>query len=147
MSILAALGIASSERERLVEMAREVDAPNWLRPGIPGVREELVTLIEYERTADHVVEAAPLLVPGILQASDYARAIMAGLPAGEREAKIGMRAGRRDVLTKSGAPAFETFILEHVLQGPVCAGAAQVDQLRHLLMMSELERLDPRGVV
>src|SRR5699024_2733367 len=113
-SILAALGIASSERERLVEMAREVDEPNWLRPGIPGVREELVTLIEYERTANHIVEAAPLLIPGILQTSDYARAIMAGLPAGEREAKIGMRAGRRDVLTKSRAPAFETFILEHV---------------------------------
>ncbi|MDR7301420.1 helix-turn-helix domain-containing protein [Haloactinomyces albus] len=137
-SILVALEISSNERERLVAMAHEADDPNWLRPGIPGVREELVTLIEYERTATHMVEAAPLLIPGILQTADYARAIMAGLPTGEREAKIGMRAGRRDVLERQHAPAFETIILEHVLRDQVCAPGAQADQLRHLLKMSKL---------
>lgn len=143
-SILAALEISSRERERLVEMARDADDPDWLRPGIPGVREELVTLIEYERTATHFVEAAPLLIPGILQTADYARAIMSGLPVGVREAKIGMRAGRRDVLTKSDAPSFEAFILEHVLDNAVCDDKAQIDQLRHLLNMNKLANVSIR---
>ncbi|GAB3544214.1 transcriptional regulator with XRE-family HTH domain [Actinopolyspora lacussalsi] len=143
-SILEALEITSRERERLVEMARDADEPDWLRPGIPGVREELVTLIEYERTATHFVEAAPLLIPGILQTSDYARAIMSGLPTGEREAKIGMRAGRRDVLTKTNAPTFEAFVLEHVLDAPVCDDNARLDQLRHLVKMNELPNVSIR---
>ncbi|SDP97090.1 Helix-turn-helix domain-containing protein [Actinopolyspora xinjiangensis] len=143
-SILEALEITSRERERLVEMARDADEPDWLRPGIPGVREELVTLIEYERTATHTILGAPLLIPGILQTSDYARAIMSGLPTGEREAKIGMRAGRRDVLTKTNAPTFEAFILEHVLDSPVCDDSARLDQLRHLVKMNELSNVSIR---
>ncbi|SDJ86402.1 Helix-turn-helix domain-containing protein [Actinopolyspora mzabensis] len=145
-SILAALEISSEDRERLVDMAREADQPDWLRPGIPGVREELVTLIEYERTATHFVEAAPLLIPGILQTADYARAIMSGLPAGEREAKVGMRAARRDVLTKVQAPVFEAFILEHVLRDSVCDASAHADQLRHLLKMAELPNVSIRAL-
>ncbi|NHD16660.1 MULTISPECIES: helix-turn-helix transcriptional regulator [unclassified Actinopolyspora] len=145
-SILAALEISSGERERLVDMAREADQPDWLRPGIPGVREELVTLIEYERTATHMIQGAPLLIPGILQTADYARAIMAGLPVGEREAKVGMRAARRDVLTKVQAPVFEAFILEHVLRDSVCDPAAHADQLRHLIKMSELPNVSIRAL-
>ncbi|MGI8309313.1 helix-turn-helix domain-containing protein [Saccharopolyspora hattusasensis] len=145
-SILTGLEISSPERERLVEMARAVDEPNWLRPGIPGVREELVTLIEYERTATSIIEAAPLLIPGILQTTDYARAVMAGLPVSEREAKIGMRAARRDVLTRRTGPAFEALILEHVVLDPVCAPEHHGDQLRHLLRMGELPNVTIRVI-
>ncbi|MBB5067179.1 transcriptional regulator with XRE-family HTH domain [Saccharopolyspora gloriosae] len=132
-SILSALEISSGERERLVEMAREADDPDWIRPGIPGVRDELVTLIEYERTATQITEVAPLLIPGLLQTSDYARAVMKDLPVGEREAKIGMRAGRRDLLDKRKGPKFEALIAEQALTDQVCGPEEQADQLRHLL--------------
>lgn len=136
-TILSALGMSSADRERLVEMAREADEPDWIRPGIPGVRDELVTLIEYERTATQITEAAPLLIPGLLQTADYARAVMRDLPGPEREAKIGMRAGRRDLLDKRNGPTFEAIIAEHVLTDQVCPPEAQADQLRHLAKMIE----------
>lgn len=145
-AILVALEISSSERERLVEMAREADEPDWVRVGIPGVRDELVTLIEYERTATHFTEAAPLLVPGLLQTADYARAVMTGLPAAEREAKIGMRAGRRDVIAKKNGPKFEAIIAEHVLTAQVCSEDAQADQLRHIAKMAKQPNVTVRVI-
>lgn len=149
-AILSALGISSNERERLVDMAREADQTDWIRPGIPGVRDELVTLIEYERTASRITTGAPLLVPGLLQTADYARAVMDEFPPGEREAKIGMRAGRRDLLTKRAGPTFEAFIAERVLTDPVCPTETQVDQLHHLAAMSEqpnvIIRVVPSGL-
>lgn len=146
IAILVVLGISSAERERIVAMAQDVDEPNWLRPGIPGAREELVTLIEYERTASHIVEVAPLLVPGLLQTPDYVWAVMEGLPAGEIEAKVAMRASRRDVLTRRNPPTFEALILEQALTDPLCELEAQVDQLRHLAKMSELPNVGIRVI-
>ncbi len=149
-AILSALELSSTERERLVEMAREVDDPDWIRPGIPGVRDELVTLIEYERTATTITEVAPLLIPGLLQTSDYARAVMSDLPAAEREAKIGLRAGRRDLLEKRNGPKFEAIIAEQALTDQVCAPEEQVDQLRHLRKLSGKPNISirvlPRGL-
>lgn len=145
-AVLVALGISSTERERIVAMAQDVDEPNWLRPGIPGAREELVTSIEYERTATHMVEVAPLLVPGLLQIADYTRAVMDDLPATEAETKIAMRASRRDVLTRRQAPGFEALISEQVLTDPLCDKEVQEDQLRHLIKMAGLPNVSIRVV-
>ncbi|WP_323055085.1 DUF5753 domain-containing protein [Saccharopolyspora sp. NFXS83] len=116
-------------------MAREADAPDWIRPGIPGVRDELVTLIEYERTATEIVEVAPLLIPGLLRTSDCSRAVMGDLPTGEREAKAGMRAV--SVICWTSATAFEAITAEQVLSDQVCGAEEQADQLRHLVKAAE----------
>ena len=44
--------------------------------------EQLAALIEYERAAAVITEANPQVIPGLLQTSDYARAILlAALPS------------------------------------------------------------------
>jgi hypothetical protein len=71
---------------------------------------------------------------------------MTGLPPGECEAKVGMRAARRDVLIRQQALEFEAIILEHVLLDPVCEPEFHDDQLRHLLRMSELPNVTIRVI-
>ncbi|MGI8308122.1 helix-turn-helix domain-containing protein [Saccharopolyspora hattusasensis] len=144
--IAVALGLSTSERERLVELAREDDGPNWLRAGIPGVHQELVTLIEYERTASKIVEAAPLLVPGLLQTSEYARAVMSGTPGPDMETRIAMRASRRDILVKRNPPAFEAILMERALADPIDDPEVMVDQLRHLQKVAELPNVTLRVI-
>ncbi|QIZ36583.1 helix-turn-helix transcriptional regulator [Saccharopolyspora sp. ASAGF58] len=143
-AILVALGVSGVERERLVELAREADGPDWLRAGIPGVHQELVTLIDYERTANAISEVAPLLVPGVLQTADYARAVMTGLPPGELETRVAMRATRRDFLSSRKAPAFEALIAECALTSPIVDAETMIDQYEHIEKVADLPNVTVR---
>ncbi|NHD18560.1 MULTISPECIES: helix-turn-helix transcriptional regulator [unclassified Actinopolyspora] len=140
-AILATYGASDSERERLTEMANEIatgDA-NWLKAG--SGHDELTTLLEFERTATSIVDVSPILVPGLLQTSDYARTIMAGEPPGEVERLVAMRIGRRDVLTRSKPVDFTAVIAESALRQPMGGRAVMADQLRHIAKMSELDNV------
>lgn len=148
--IAVALGLPAVERDRLVELARETGDADWLRAGIPGVHQELVTLIEYERTASKIVEIAPLLVPGLVQTADYARAVMASSLGPELETRVAMRASRRDILTSRNAPTFEAVIMERALLERIAEPDVMADQLRHLAKIAALSnvilRVIPAGV-
>ncbi|MCA1185067.1 MULTISPECIES: helix-turn-helix transcriptional regulator [unclassified Saccharopolyspora] len=142
----AALGLSAAERERIADIAREGDGPNYLRAGIPGVHQELVTLMNYERTATAISEVAPLLVPGLLQTGDYARAIMTESSPGEVETKVAMRASRRDVLTSRKAPRFEALIAESALTRPIADVETMSGQLRHLQQAAQLFNITIRVI-
>ncbi|MEV5539446.1 helix-turn-helix transcriptional regulator [Saccharopolyspora shandongensis] len=145
-AIAVALGIAGVERERLVDLAREDGGPNWLRAGIPGVHQDLATLINYERTAKSIFEVAPLVIPGLLQTPEYTRAVMVDCAPGELETRVAMRASRRDILSARKAPAFEAVILESALTAPIVDAEAMADQYRHLRKIAELENVTIRIV-
>ncbi|PKW18468.1 hypothetical protein A8926_6555 [Saccharopolyspora spinosa] len=137
-SILTAVGAGAAVRDRLVEMARNAAEPNWLLAGASGTRTELTALIEFERTATRILEVAPMLIPGLLQTSDYARTIMSGLPAHELDTWVTMRVGRRDVLTRRNPAQFDAIIAEHVLYQQIGGPSVMADQLRHIAKMAEL---------
>ncbi|WP_374957095.1 helix-turn-helix domain-containing protein [Actinopolyspora mortivallis] len=141
-AIAATVGVPEAERERLTEMATDIsngDA-NWLKAS--SGHDELTTLLEFERTATSIVDVSPILVPGLLQTSDYARTIMAGEPPGEMERLVAMRVGRRDVLTRSKQPVdFTAIIAENALRQPMGGRTVMADQLRHIAKMSELDNV------
>lgn len=130
---LANLGINhGSERDRLVELARDVDDNNWMTSDVSG-ETELTALIEFERTCTRMVTVSPLLVPGLLQTPDYIRAVMTGLDTDDINNRIGLRLDRQGIVTKSKqAPEYKTFISENVLRDPVGGYATMAEQLRHI---------------
>ncbi len=141
-AILTVLAAPEADRDRLTELAREQGSDgNWLKPGSAGslgIAHELTDLMEFERTASGITDVAPLAVPGLLQSSGYARAVMTEMPPHEVEARVAMRLGRRDVLTRrSDAPNFRAIIDETVLQRSVGGAAVMSDQLHHLAAMAE----------
>ena len=150
-SIMTALGASEAERDRLVEMAREHDGGgNWLKSGSAGslgINHELTDLMEFERTATSIVNVSPILIPGLLQTSDYARAVMGGMPSHEVDARVAMRVGRRDVLMRrTGLPTFVAFIEESALLHTLGGPAVMVEQLYQITSLGARPNITVRVI-
>lgn len=135
--ILDALEVTGDERERLLGMRREAEGPGRLVGGTPTIGAQLAELIKQEQSARRIVEVAPLLVPGLLQTSRYARAILSRYP--DADTRVALRMGRRDVLTRTDNPVeFHALIDDEVLVRHIAPPPVMAEQLRHLLRMAEL---------
>ncbi|QUH01020.1 helix-turn-helix domain-containing protein [Saccharopolyspora erythraea] len=141
---LTAAGVKGGERERILRLAREVGEPSWLTCRVPGVRPELTTLIEFERTATEITNLSPMLIPGLLQTADYARALMTDLPPGEVEKRVMLRVGRRDVLTRGDAPRLTAFVLEAALREPIGGPGVMAEQLGFVAEMARRPNVEVR---
>lgn len=142
--VLTCLGIESDERESILSIARDTIADDWLTSGPTGVSRQLAGVMECERTARHVTEWAPLLIPGMLQTSAYARAILARgtLPPGEAETRVMMRMARREAITRRRDPtALIALIGEPAIRGGIGGRAVMADQLRQLLDFAALDNI------
>ncbi|WP_342671870.1 helix-turn-helix transcriptional regulator [Actinopolyspora halophila] len=141
---LTALGVSDAEHERILALAHEVGEPNWLTSGVPGVEQQLTTLLECERSATAITDVSPLLVPGLLQTADYTRTVMSGISSGETEKRVMLRLGRRDTITKPNGPQLTAVIAEEALQQPTGGHSVMGEQLRHLLKMDEEPNISVR---
>lgn len=142
------LGLPEGQRDELLEVARGGDAGPWLAITMPEQRRQLDTLIARERESVAITNVAPLLVPGLLQTSDYARAIMvaADVPRGEIETRVAVRVGRREALTRDRPARLLALLNEPVLRQRVGGEGVLAAQLRHLLAMADWPNVDLRIV-
>lgn len=136
-TVLDALKVVGDERERILAMRREAEGPGVLVAGTTTIGAQLAKLIEWEQGARRITDVAPLVVPGLLQTADYARAILAGLP--DIETRVALRMGRCEVLRRSRNPVqLRALIEDEVLVRAFAPPDVMADQLRHLLKMAEL---------
>ncbi|MCI2422029.1 helix-turn-helix transcriptional regulator [Saccharopolyspora sp. K220] len=143
--ILATLGVTGEQYDEILAMAEGTAASHWLAVSLPEQRQQLSALLEFERTAKAITNAAPLLVPGQLQSTAYVRAIMTagGVPPDEVETRIAVRVGRRDAITRRDNPVqLSTVIGEAALRQLVGGPQVMADQLDHMLDLSELSNVD-----
>lgn len=140
-AILAKLDVTGAERDRVLELARNASDPNWLTAGIPGVSPGLAGVLDCEKTANAITEWSPLVLPGLLQTSEYARAILSAgdLPAREVEPRVMMRMSRRDVLTRRRPARLIALIHERALRENIGGPEVMCDQLRNLLRAAEMD--------
>lgn len=135
--VLDALSVTGDDRERLLAMRREAEGPGELMAGPTTIGAQLTKLIEQETAARRITEVAPLLVPGLLQTSDYALAIL-GRHA-DAAVRVRLRTGRREILTRSQDPVeFHALIDDEVLANPIAPPHVMIEQLRHILRMATL---------
>ncbi|MCA1189790.1 MULTISPECIES: helix-turn-helix transcriptional regulator [unclassified Saccharopolyspora] len=146
--ILAALRVSPGERERILDLARNLGEPSWLTVGISGIPQQLAGAIECERAASAIVEWSPMVVPGLLQIRDYSRAILekVDLPAADFDTRVLVRAGRGDVLLRHDPPRFEALISEAVVHEPVGSAHVMQAQLAHLVVMAAKSNVTIRVV-
>ncbi|MCU1686093.1 MAG: helix-turn-helix protein [Amycolatopsis sp.] len=133
-TVLTALGASNALREELVELSRDSDGRHWVASGLPEQQRQLAALLELERDANRIVNVSPLLIPGLLQTSGYARAIIGagGVPADQVETRVAVRIGRRDVIMRRNPAVLLAIIDESALRRNVGGPAVMVDQLRAL---------------
>lgn len=113
--------------------------PNWLKRLI-GLEAGAIRIYCYE---NHVV-------PGLLQTTDYARALVSnGLPAAspeEVERRVRLRLERQRILRNVRRPDIVAMLDEGILQRPVGGPAVMCRQLDHLIQMSDQGRINIRIV-
>ncbi|MBB5157746.1 transcriptional regulator with XRE-family HTH domain [Saccharopolyspora phatthalungensis] len=135
-AILATLRVRAEERDRILDLARNVHEPNWLTVGLNGIPQQLAGAVECERAASAIAEWAPMLVPGLLQTLDYNRAIKtaSGLSEADTELRVMLSASRREVITRRTNPvSFNAFIGEAALFEPIGPREVMLDQLDQLV--------------
>jgi transcriptional regulator with XRE-family HTH domain len=150
---LAEVGAKPELIAELVDSAGDPDTALWLAVGIPEQGRQLATLLEIERSANKVNIVSPLLIPGMLQTADYARAIMtaAEVTTSEIDTRVTIRVGRRDAVTRSRNPlAVLALIGESALLQMIGGREVMLDQVKDLERMASLPnvelRIVPNGV-
>lgn len=107
--------------------------PQWFRPWTK-VEQEARTLRTWE----------PLLIPGLLQTANYARAVLSGEP-GVNEAQVNealeARLQRQALFKRPTPPIFAALIDEGVLHRPIGGPHVMREQLQHLLTMMANPRI------
>lgn len=144
---LAFLGVRGAEREKILAVAQGATQPDWLATGMPGAVAG-AAVSDMERTATGMTEWCPLVIPGLLQTADYARAILArsAYPGRDVSTAVLVRLGRRDALTRPRPLRLTAMVGEPALHGGIGGPTVMLDQLRHVLVMADLATVTLRMV-
>lgn len=145
-----ALELSAADRERLIQLARTAaDEPaNEVSSGPDEKADALTTLIDFERSATAIIDVGSLLVPGLMQTTDYARAVIGN--AKDADTKAATRVGRREIITRNRNPVeYTTFVHESALHQHVGRGL-MMDQLAVISELAQRPnvhiRVIPTGV-
>ena len=132
-------------RSQLTELAVEGKERTWWSRSLP-----YANYVGLEAEAESISDYGLAVVPGLLQISDYARALVqAGGPTltpKTVEERIQTRMARQDRLLSGAIPDFTAVLDESVLHRVVGSPAVMLAQLRQLLEMAQLSNVTIRIV-
>ncbi|GGP79911.1 helix-turn-helix domain-containing protein [Streptosporangium pseudovulgare] len=118
---------------RLWPMVSHAAAPPWFRPWL-----------DVEATAEAIRTWEPLIIPGLLQTEEYARAMLSGEPGvspEQVEEHVTARMERQSILRRPKPPMFWVVLDEGVLHRPIGSPAVMAAQLEHLLRAGQSPRI------
>jgi transcriptional regulator with XRE-family HTH domain len=127
-AVLHAEGAPAGLRDEIGDGLGYQAYPSWLQ--------EWASL---EREAKRLRGFEPLLVPGLLESEDYARAVFGtkfGVTAEEIDQQVAARIKRQEILDRDQPPRFWVILDEAVLRRPVGGTYVMREQLRHLTEMA-----------
>jgi transcriptional regulator with XRE-family HTH domain len=138
--------VDDEQRQHLLELARLGKQRAWWQPlGLP-----YSLYVELEEQAASILDYGLVVIPGLLQTPDYARAVLRGvvpelLPE-VVEQRVEARITRQRLLTSEDRPHFEAVIDESVLHRVVGSHAIMQAQFDQLLYLSGLPNVTVRVV-
>ncbi|GGN10933.1 transcriptional regulator [Lentzea pudingi] len=135
--LLGACRTPPAERDHLLSLFTGTGVRGWWQEHGACAPISPRTLVEHERLAEKLVSWQTMLLHGMLQTSDYTRAVIAGCvnaPADEREERVAARAVRQEAL--SGGMKSVFFVPEAVLLNQVGGPAVMRGQLEHLAALA-----------
>ncbi len=146
--ILGKLGVTGDQYDEIIELAYGTDDPRWLATSLPEQKAQLAALLDFERSASAITDISPLVMPGMIQTSEYTNAIMSdgGVPEGDISTRVNIRMGRRHVLTRRDAVDYVALIGEGALRQMIGSPEIMVDQLGFLLEVAQWPSVSVRVV-
>jgi transcriptional regulator with XRE-family HTH domain len=139
---LAHCGAKKEDLDRLLPLCRDVDRGFWMQ-------KQLRSLVFHESTARGAYTYEPLVVPGLLQTEDYARALIrqSGLGSNDVECAVSTRMRRQHILHDYWSPLEAAFFLhEHVLRLAVGGNRVMNEQLLNLVLLADQPNISVRVV-
>jgi transcriptional regulator with XRE-family HTH domain len=131
--ILDVLGVDGPERNRLVGLARDAEEPTWWQGYSDRLPYEYSMYIALEAEAVSLMVFEPIVVYGLLQTEDYARAVTERATPREIDDRVEARLERQKVLNKPNAPNLHVVLDESVLHHVIGSPSILKDQLAHLI--------------
>lgn len=130
--------VTGTRRVEVLDLARHSDERGWLRVlGGTKLPEYWQTWIDFESEASVLLHYQPLVIPGLLQTPDYARAIIRStgtyLSDADVDALVSSRMARQGLLTKENPVKLHALIEETVLRHPRQDADTLDRQLRYLV--------------
>jgi transcriptional regulator with XRE-family HTH domain len=135
-ALLGLYQVPASTRDELLDLVRRSEERGWWtrQPGLPQLWR---SLIDFEAKATRLQNYEALVVPGLLQTAEYARAIIQGIAPTITDAEldnlVAARMARQAVLTRANAPQFFAVVDEGVLRRPIGGPGVMHRQLHHLM--------------
>ena len=126
-------------RDALLTLAREAPMPGWWQAYSDVIPSWLEPYLELEAAASLTCSYQIQYVPGLLQAADYARALIRrGSAASEEEItrRAALRISRQDILRGPHPPRLRAVIDESALRRPIGGRDVARGQLQHLIEMT-----------
>jgi transcriptional regulator with XRE-family HTH domain len=140
--------VPAPRREELFALAREATEKSTLEVVAATFPREYAAQLEEEAKARSVWHWNPLIIPGLLQTPDYARAVlgvwqaMFPVPPSEADRRIESRLLRQQLLTRDPPIALSVVIDESVLSRKYGSKAVMRKQLERLLEASVLPNVE-----
>ena len=139
--MLEIYGVTGSEAASLVQLAREARRKGWWHTYGRVLPPWFEAYIGLESEAVRLRDFQPLVMPGLLQTEDYARAVLRAAPsAGSAEdidQQVALRMERQAVLARANPPDLWVVLSESVLRAQVGGPEIMRAQLSRLIDIAE----------
>ncbi|MCP2261047.1 Helix-turn-helix domain-containing protein [Streptoalloteichus tenebrarius] len=129
-------GVNGSEADALVAMARAARQKGWWHVYEDALPESFQVFVGLESDASAMRTFEPLLVPGLMQTEDYARAVLntaIGADPSDVQRRVEVRMNRQKIFRQRQPVHLWALIDEAVLHRPVGGPAVMREQLERLL--------------
>ncbi len=133
----------------LLGLAARQRVPDWLRRAV-RIRPAYADLVAYGEMAESIRSFEGMMIPGLLQTPDYARALIGAGPRPPAKEAVDVlvtaRLERQKILDKENPPQLSFVVGEAALRIAVGGAESMGRQLDHLMAMAERPNIDLRVI-
>ncbi|MFF1606781.1 Scr1 family TA system antitoxin-like transcriptional regulator [Amycolatopsis sp. NPDC058278] len=146
--ILGYLRVDRAVTNRILALVQHVRNPNWLDSNPSDLPAALTGVMQCERSASLITNWSPLIIPGLLQTPDYARALLAtsDIKVEEADVRLVARLKRQRILSGSQPVRLKAIISELAIREVVGDAGVMSDQVDHLLRLAVTSNISVRIV-
>lgn len=138
ISLLAVYEVPRVTRDALIKLYEDAQTPGMLERS--DLHSDLAKWIDFEQDATRIRNYEPLLVPGLLQTADYARAVISAfdprLTGAQVDQRVRARMARQQLLARPQAPNLDVVLHQAALRHEVGGREVMRRQLDHLVAMA-----------
>lgn len=148
--LLELYGVGEPHRDELISLAREAERKGWWEAYSDALPADYAAFIGLEEEAESAVNWEPLVIPGLLQTTEYARATIQGgqpievMPPSLVEARVEARLRRQQILTRPRPLELSVVIDESVLLRNIGGEQVMRDQLDRVVEVAQLPNVTVR---